>query len=120
MPTISEELEEVEPFKRPDLMKCIASGLDIKESRIPVDLLFNPVIDKYKQAEFQNELNPTPLTFIILKDKATSYRLVNEERGIKLDVPSEVLNNETQVKKTGNVLWLQKTHRPKVTSKLFF
>ena len=36
---------------------------------MPLSALYNPVLDKFKQGERDNEVDPTPLTVVVMKDK---------------------------------------------------
>lgn len=64
----------------------IVSGLSVKKSLIPLDAIYNPEIDQFKKAEILSDLDPTPLTLLVLKEKSENYeyRLINEERGVSL------------------------------------
>ncbi len=82
------EDEEKEPMQEPFRLGIppIVSGLNVKKSLIPLEAIYNPEIDKFKRAEVLSEVNPTPLSLLILKDKSQQYeyRLINEERGVTL------------------------------------
>ena len=64
----------------------IVSGLNVKKSLIPLDAIYNPEIDQFKRVEILSDVDPTPLTLLVLKEKSDNYeyRLINEERGVSL------------------------------------
>ena len=73
-----EEVEELMYYSPPvsqDLLKkhnnynAVASDLQVKEAQMPLDAIYNPVLDRFKKNEKEHELEPTPLTMVLLKDK---------------------------------------------------
>jgi hypothetical protein len=63
-PPISQDL-----LKKHNNFNAVASDLQVKESQMPLHALYNPVLDRFKQAERDIESEPTPLTVVIMKDK---------------------------------------------------
>jgi hypothetical protein len=77
---------------------------------MPLSALYNPVLDKFKQGERDNEVDPTPLTVVVMKDKkseAVQYLMQNEQRGIKLLYNPQVHGqSKALVHSTGKVVWV--------------
>lgn len=101
--------------------KALGTGLIVKQSVIPLEALYNPQIEKFKKAELESGLDPTPLTLLILRNKRENkveYRLMNEERGVKLDVgqnpdngpQNPIINSPlggVNIHKTNKAVWIQ-------------
>jgi hypothetical protein len=104
-PPISQDL-----LKKHNNFNAVASDLQVKESQMPLHALYNPVLDRFKQAERDIESEPTPLTVVIMKDKKSQdiqYQMYNEERGIKLEYrPSIHGHSKSHVHTTGKVIWI--------------
>ena len=91
-------------------MAPIVSGLNVKKSLIPYEALYNPEIENFKRAERNSDLEPTPLTLLILKNSSgpshnLEYRLVNEERGVSLSVKPHALKVKPETH--GNATFVQ-------------